>query len=62
MAVENDASKRTNNNGFGPVPAPEGYDVDWPTKIAKAKKARKSGQKARRGKPVAFEAPTLGPR
>ena len=61
MAVGDGASEKTGKIDYGPIPAPEGYAVDWQTKIEKAKEAWKAGQKARRGKPIAFE-PPIGPR
>ncbi len=49
----------------GPIPPPvddsNRPDMDWQTKIAKAKEARKAAQEHRKGKPVTFASNTYGP-
>ena len=42
--------------------APEGFDADWQTKIAIAKKAKEDAKEARKGKPMAFKTHLFGSR
>lgn len=57
--IEKQASRQEDDTAIvEPLPAMDVTkypDTDWPEKIAKAIEARRAGQEARKGKPIAFE-------